>query len=149
MSTGVSLRASELLPEDAWGLLKQSKDAVLVDVRSKAEWSFVGVPDLSDLGHSVVFVEWASFPGMSTNDRFVDEVESALDGSTPTNMLFLCRSGVRSLGAAEAMAKAFEQKGQTVPCISVAEGFEGDLDSQKRRGGLNGWKVRGLPWVQS
>jgi len=149
MGAGVSPRVSELSPEDTWSLLKQSKDAVLVDVRSKAEWSFVGVPDLSDLGHSVVFVEWASFPGMSTNGRFVDEVESALDGSTPTNMLFLCRSGVRSLGAAEAMAKAFEQKGQTVPCISVAEGFEGDLDSQKRRGGLNGWKVRGLPWVQS
>lgn len=149
MSTGVGPRASELSPQEAWDLLKQSKDAVLVDVRSKAEWGFVGIPDLSDLDHSVVFVEWASFPGMSTNDRFVDEVESALGGATPSSMLFLCRSGVRSLSAADAMAKAFEQKGQTVPCISIAEGFEGDLDAHKHRGGLSGWKVRGLPWVQS
>lgn len=149
MSTDVGPRVSEALPQEAWDLLKNSASAVLVDVRSKAEWSFVGKPDLSDLGHSVVFVEWASFPGMSANDRFVDEVESHLGGTTPSCMLFLCRSGVRSLGAAEAMAQAFEKKGHAVPCISVAEGFEGDLDAHKHRGGLGGWKARGLPWVQS
>lgn len=149
MSTGVGPSVSELLPTLTWDLLKEQSDAVFIDVRSKAEWSFVGVPDLSELGHSVVFVEWASFPGMSANDRFVEEVEQELAGRTPSSMLFLCRSGVRSLGAADAMARAFEKKGLQVPCISIAEGFEGDLDTRKQRGGLNGWKVRGLPWVQS
>lgn len=149
MSTGAGSRVSEMKPSETWDLLKHHSDAVLVDVRSKAEWGFVGVPDLSTLDHSVVFVEWASFPGMSANSRFVDEVEQALGGAVPSTMLFLCRSGVRSLSAAEAMSKAFLEKGHDVPCVSVAEGFEGDLDASRKRGALNGWKVRGLPWQQS
>jgi rhodanese-related sulfurtransferase len=149
MSTGGPAHVSELKPTETWDHLKHHSDAVLVDVRSKAEWSFVGVPDLSTLGHSVVFVEWASFPGMSPNRRFVDEVEQALDGAIPSTMLFLCRSGVRSLSAADAMSEAFSKKGHDVPCISVSEGFEGDLDARSKRGALNGWKVRGLPWQQS
>ncbi len=149
MSTDVGPSISELLPTECWDLLRDDPKAVLVDVRSKAEWSFVGTPDLSEIEHSVVFAEWACFPGMSANDQFVDDVEQVLDGSVPSTMLFLCRSGVRSLGAAEAMRQAFESKGETVPCISIAEGFEGDKDEQERRGGLNGWKARGLPWKQS
>ncbi|MEM7472414.1 MAG: rhodanese-like domain-containing protein [Pseudomonadota bacterium] len=149
MSTGVSPSISELLPTECWDLLKDDPKAVLVDVRSEAEWSFVGTPDLSELGHSVIFAEWACFPGMSANDRFVEDVEQALDGSVPSAVLFLCRSGVRSLGAAEAMRKAFMSRGKAVPCISIAEGFEGDKNEQERRGGLNGWKARGLCWKQS
>jgi hypothetical protein len=30
----------------------------------------------------------------------------------------------------------------------VAEGFEGPLDANRRRGGRAGWKYAGLPWVQ-
>ncbi|WP_298360483.1 rhodanese-like domain-containing protein [uncultured Litoreibacter sp.] len=149
MSTDDGSRVLELSPAETWDLLKQNSDAVLVDVRSKPEWGFVGIPDVSTLGHETVFVEWASFPGMSANAGFADEVLDALGGTTPSAMLFLCRSGVRSIGAARAMTAAFEKQGVTVKCISVAEGFEGDLNSHKQRGGLNGWKARGLPWLQS
>lgn len=149
MSTDGGPRILALLPKQAWDLLQSEPDTVLVDVRSKPEWGFVGTPDLSSLGRSTLFVEWASFPGMSANAGFADEVLQALDGTTPSAMLFLCRSGVRSLGAAGAMTEAFEKLGQTVKCINVAEGFEGDLDPQYHRGGLNGWKARGLPWRQS
>lgn len=149
MSTDASPRVSELHPRAAWDLLKTQPDTVLVDVRSKPEWGFVGKPDLSSLGRSALFVEWASFPGMSANTRFVEEVLAELEGSCPPAMLFLCRSGVRSLGAADAMKTAFLERGQTVDCINVTEGFEGDLDGQSKRGTFNGWKVRGLPWVQS
>ena len=149
MSTDDSPRILAYSPEQAWDLLKQQADAVLVDVRSKPEWGFVGTPDLSALERSAVFVEWASFPGMSANAGFADEVLHALDGTTPSAMLFLCRSGVRSLGAAGVMTEVFQQKGTPVKCINVSEGFEGDLDPQLHRGGLNGWKARGLPWKQS
>ncbi len=149
MSTDAGPRVSELHPRAAWDLLKAQPETVLVDVRSKPEWGFVGVPDLSTLGQSALFVEWASFPGMSANTRFVEEVLAKLEGTSPPAMLFLCRSGVRSLGAADAMKTAFEEMGQAVDCINITEGFEGDLDEQKKRGTFNGWKVRGLPWVQS
>lgn len=149
MSSGQDASVSELSPTETWDLLKEHPDAVLVDVRSKPELGFVGKPDLSALDQTLICVEWASFPGMSANTGFVEEVLHALDGATPSTMLFLCRSGVRSIGAARAMTEAFSEQGKSVPCISVAEGFEGDLDARKHRGGLNGWKVRGLPWVQS
>ncbi len=149
MSTDAGPSVSELLPTETWALLKEDSDAVLVDVRSKPELGFVGKPDLSALGHTMLCVEWASYPGMSANARFVEEVLHELDGAVPSVMLFLCRSGVRSIGSARAMTKCFAEQGRTVECISVAEGFEGDLNAQKHRGDLNGWKVRGLPWVQS
>ncbi len=149
MSSGSGSGVSELLPTETWDLLKEDSDAVLVDVRSKPELGFVGMPDLSTLDHTMLCVEWASFPGMSANTTFVEEVLHELGGATPSVMLFLCRSGVRSIGAARAMTEAFTAEGKTVKCVSVAEGFEGDLDEQKHRGGLNGWKARGLPWVQS
>lgn len=149
MSTGSGPRISEVLPSEAWAHLEQNSDAVLVDVRSKPEWGFVGVPDLSTLGHSVVFAEWARFPGMSANPDFTKDVMRALDGAVPSAMLFLCRSGSRSLSAAAAIRDAFKERGLNVDCINVAEGFEGDLDSHKKRGGLNGWKARGLPWQQT
>lgn len=149
MSTEGGPRLLALLPKQSWDFLEQNPDSVLVDVRSKPEWGFVGIPDLSALGRSAIFVEWASFPGMSANAGFTDEVLHALDGTTPSAMLFLCRSGVRSLGAAGAMTEVFESKGTPIDCINVSEGFEGDLDPHKRRGSLNGWKACGLPWVQS
>lgn len=149
MSSGSGPGVSELLPTETWDLLEKNSDAVLVDVRSKPELGFVGIPDLSALDQTMLCVEWASFPGMSANTKFVEEVFHELGGATPSVMLFLCRSGVRSISAARAMTDAFREQGKSVECISVAEGFEGDLDEQKHRGGLNGWKARGLPWTQS
>lgn len=149
MSTDSGPSVSELLPSEAWDLLKQEPEAVLVDVRSKPEWGFVGIPDLSSLGRSAIFVEWASYPQMSANTGFADAVLHALDGKTPSIVLFLCRSGVRSLAAADVMLDAFAAQGKQVKCVNVSEGFEGGLDSQHHRGGLSGWKARGLPWRQS
>lgn len=149
MSAGVSTGVGEVLPRDAWDILQHTKDAVLVDVRSSAEWTFVGKPDLDQLGKGVLFVEWASFPGMTPNPSFTDDLSKALEGAAPSHLFFMCRSGVRSLNAARAMSQVFTARGEQVACINVQEGFEGDLDAQKHRGGKSGWKARGLPWKQS
>lgn len=149
MGTSEPPRISAVTPSEAWDLLRQDENAVLVDVRTKAEWTFVGVPDLSSLGQEAVFVEWAQWPGMSPNARFVEDLIEELAGRSATAMLFLCRSGVRSLAAAEAMDRVFSAKGLDVGCINVSTGFEGDLDQTKHRGGLGGWKVEGLPWRQA
>ena len=149
MSTGSRPSVAELLPNDAWAALKAEKDARLIDVRTAAEWTFVGCPDLSDLGHTLMKIEWAKYPDMSVNPTFANAVLEQLGTDNPGKLMFLCRSGVRSLYAAEAVTVKFAQIGQNVECYSVAEGFEGDKDEAGQRGARNGWKYRGLAWRQS
>ena len=134
--------AGDLSVKQAWDLLSENPKAQLVDVRTDAEFSYVGSPDLSSLGKEVLAVQWKIFPDMDINPEFVDQVSSSgVDKDAP--LLFLCRSGVRSLGAAEAMTEAGFRE-----CYNVAGGFEGDRDAEGHRGTVTGWKVDGLPWRQ-
>ncbi|MCT7658670.1 rhodanese-like domain-containing protein [Mycobacterium deserti] len=133
--------AGDITPEEAWKLLSDDPEAVLVDCRTDAEWRFVGVPDLSPLQRDVVFIEWSRSDG-THNDAFVDDLQAAgVTGQRP--VVFLCRSGNRSIGAAEAATEA-----GIGPSYNVLDGFEGNLDAQRHRGGT-GWKAVGLPWKQS
>ncbi len=128
-------------------MLNGNPKAQLVDVRTVAEWNFVGIPDLSGLARKVHFVEWQQFPSMAPNSDFVTETASALAAAgveKDTPVLFLCRSGGRSRAAAIAMARAGYSG-----AFNVAGGFEGDLDAERHRGSNNGWKASGLPWKQS
>ena len=149
MSTGEVPGIGEVLPHAAWTTLKNDSDARLIDVRTQAEWAFVGIPDLSEVGHTLISVEWATFPGMSPDPRFADTVIEALGDTPPGKLMFLCRSGVRSKKAAEAVAARYADNGKLADCYNVAEGFEGDLDENGQRGFRNGWKFRGLAWRQS
>ena len=141
--------AGDLTPQDAYQLLKDTPEALLVDVRTRAEWTFVGFADLSAENKQSLLVEWQQFPAMDVNASFVGEVEAQAaqavgsDLSKDAPLLFLCRSGVRSMSAAAAMTAAGYTR-----CFNVLEGFEGDLDEHHHRGQSGGWKARGLPWVQ-
>ncbi len=134
--------AGDLSPQQAWDILAEDPNAVLVDVRTRAEWSYVGVPDLAEIGKEAILIEWVSFPDGQRNPYFVEQLRDA--GVTDDNqVLFLCRSGQRSVGAAQTatadgVAKAF----------NISEGFEGATDSNGHRG-VVGWKAQGLPWRQS
>jgi len=133
--------AGDLSVQDAWALLKSDPQARLVDVRTNAEWNFVGIPDLSELGREAALVQWQVFPTMQVNPGFVAEAEGA---NKAAPVLFLCRSGARSRAAAIAMTRAGYAK-----AYNVAGGFEGDLDGERHRGAKNGWKAAGLPWKQT
>lgn len=146
---GASAPVGELSPTETWELLETEPDAVLIDVRTQAEWGFVGVPDLRDLGKSTVFVEWSRFPDMSLNPHFVAQVMADPGAMRASHLLFICRSGARSMRAAMAVADHLSQTAEPVPCVNVAEGFEGDLDPAGHRGTTNGWRARGLAWRQS
>ena len=139
----------EVGPKETWDGFLNDKDAVLVDVRTHAEWSFVGLPDLSELGKELLLNQWAILPGMQQNPSFMDELDKQLDGAAPSKIYFLCRSGVRSLSAAHLVSEAFAARGQSVDCVNIIGGFEGDLDQDRQRGNMNGWKNDGLPWRQS
>jgi rhodanese-related sulfurtransferase len=134
--------AGDITPEATWKLLSDNPDAVLVDCRTEAEWRWVGVADLSSLSRDVVYVEWNRSNGQH-NDNFVaDLIASGVEpGERP--VAFLCRSGNRSIGAAEAATAA-----GIGPSYNILDGFEGNLDEHRHRGGA-GWRALGLPWRQS
>lgn len=132
----------EITAAEAWTFLEEDPDTVLIDVRSVAEWVYVGLPDLSGLGRSVVCVQWRAWPNMDVNRDFVAHLQD--EGVTrDLPLLLLCRSGVRSREAAIALTEA-----GFGPCYNISDGFEGDMDDARQRGKKNGWKVAGLPWVQ-
>lgn len=136
--------AGDVSAEEAWRVLAANPDAILIDVRTRAEWSYVGLPDLSAIGKEPMLAEWQVFPSMAVNEAFAGDVAASLgDGRKAVPVLFLCRSGARSRAAAVAMtARGF------MHCYNVSGGFEGDLDEDRHRGHRNGWKASGLPWAQ-
>lgn len=143
---GGEVHIDSLPVEESWTRLSQDQGSVLVDVRTTAEWAFVGLPDLSSIGKRPVLVEWLDFPGNNLNQAFVTQLTDALTNigaNKDTELFFLCRSGGRSLSAARAMAAAGFSR-----CRNVADGFEGPLDPNRHRGSHSGWKAKGLPWVQ-
>ena len=130
--------AGGVSPQLAWRLF-DSGQAVLVDVRSAEERKFVGhVP-------GSVHVPWATGTALTRNPRFVRELEAKLapQGGKEAVALLLCRSGKRSVLAAEAAAAAGFRH-----VFNVLEGFEGEIDAQQHRGGGDGWRFHNLPWVQ-
>lgn len=134
--------AGNLTVEEAWSLLGRGPDAVLVDIRTQAEWSYVGVPDLSAIDREAVLAQWLLAPSMSENQNFFNEL--AAQGVTPGKAaIIMCRTVNRSPKAARAMtAKGFPH------CYFLLDGFEGSLDEEKHRGVRDGWKAAGLPWIQ-
>ena len=135
--------AGDISAENAWSILQDEPDAALIDVRTDAEWSFVGVPDLSEYKKQPLLVSWQRIPDMAVNTEFVETLRRA--GLSPdAAKLFICRSGARSRSAAIAMAAAGYSR-----CYNVAEGFEGDKDDRQHRSTTGGWKAAGFPWIQS
>jgi rhodanese-related sulfurtransferase len=134
--------AGSVEPRDVWGILGMDPAAVLVDVRTNAEWAYVGQPDLGSVGKKAVLLAWQLFPEMKLNAGFAGELAAAVPGKE-TPLYFLCRSGVRSLAAAKAMTALGYAR-----CYNITGGFEGDPDPERHRGRINGWKAQGLPWIQ-
>ena len=125
--------AGDVPAELAWQWL-QAGEAVLVDVRTDAEREWVGkVP-------GAVAVPWKQWPGMAANQNFDAELRAAVPEGK--KVVLLCRSGVRSVAAAQRAA------GLGIEAYNILEGFEGDVDANGQRGQLGGWRKRGLPWHQ-
>ena len=126
--------AGALSPAEAHRLMQAG--AKLVDVRTKPELLYVGsIP-------GSVAIEWQTYPGSRPNPEFIGELAAAVGKEQP--VMFICRSGARSHGAAEAATQAGWRE-----CYNVLEGFEGDKDDAQHRNSVGGWRKAGLPWVQS
>jgi len=133
--------------ETTWQSLVSRPKSQLIDVRTRAEWTYVGLPDLGSIGKRPVLVEWQTFPDQAVDPRFIERLAGelkALGVEKDDELFFICRSGGRSLAAAKAMAELGYRA-----CHNVAGGFEGPLDDDRHRGSVLGWKAAGLPWLQS
>ena len=129
-----------------WQALESHVRSQLIDVRTRAEWTYVGIPDLGSLSKRAVLVEWQTFPDQTIDPRFVERLArelSALGVKLDDDLFFICRSGGRSLAAAKEMAAMGYRA-----CHNVTGGFEGPLDDERHRGIAGGWKAAGLPWQQ-
>jgi rhodanese-related sulfurtransferase len=134
----------DIRPDEAFALLRQDPNAVLLDVRTTIEYQYVGHP------MGAIHVPWMEAPEWRILPDFAERVAKALEGRygvrplSETAILALCRSGKRSRAAAEELAHHGFKR-----LYNVAEGFEGDLDAERHRSTVNGWRQRGLPWEQS
>ena len=126
--------AGAVTPAEAHKMMQAG--AKLVDVRTKPELLYVGkVP-------GTLAIEWQTYPGGRENPEFLAELATAVPKDTP--VMLLCRSGVRSIAAAEAATRAGWKE-----AYNILEGFEGDKDADQHRGNVSGWRKAGLPWTQS
>ena len=125
----------ELTPQEASDLLRLAPGAKIVDVRTRAEWDWVGRVA------GAVEIEWNQYPGGTRNPNFVAELKRQVDPEAL--VMFLCRSGARSVAAATAATEAGYND-----CYNILEGFEGDKDASGHRNTVGGWRHAGLPWVQ-
>ena len=135
--------AGNISPQEAWDVLKTDTKALLIDVRTAAEWSYVGIADLSSISKETILIEWQSFPQMLVNQNFVDQVRKVC-ANNETTIISLCRSGQRSISTSRALTAAGYNN-----CLNLLEGFEGDINDKKHRGQIGGWKFSGLPWKQA
>ncbi len=128
--------AGALLPNEAFRVLREMNGAQLVDVRTRAEFDWVGrIP-------GAIEIEFSLYPGGVRNPEFLAQLESSVDKNAP--VLFLCRSGGRSHHAAMLATQAGYRE-----CYNVLEGFEGDRGPDGHRNTVGGWRAAGLPWTQS
>jgi rhodanese-related sulfurtransferase len=139
--------AGDVSCDAAWADLQRSPKAALVDVRTAAEWAYVGVPSLSPIGKTTILIEWDRFPSGELVPDFIGRLRSALDKAGVAKdapIYFICRSGNRSRQAAIAATAAGYRH-----CFNIEHGFEGRLGPERHRGTPGSWKASGLPWVQS
>jgi rhodanese-related sulfurtransferase len=139
--------AGDVPPAECSNVIGREASAQLIDVRTTAEWAYVGSPDIRSAGKEAIRLEWQVFPAMNVDPDFAAKLAGKLDAAgTPKDapLYFLCRSGVRSKAAAIAMTTAGYSR-----CYNVAGGFEGPPDGDGHRGRTSGWKAEGLAWTQS
>lgn len=125
--------AGAVTPQEAYDIWKLAPGTQLVDVRTRAEWDWVGrIPGARE-------IEWVTYPGNQPNQHFLAQLKQQVDPEAL--VMFICRSGARSHNVACVASQAGYNE-----CYNVLEGFEGDKDASEQRGKIGGWRHAGLPW---
>ena len=142
-STNVKISNIENISSfECFNKLSKIYNSYLIDVRTKPEWEFIGIPDLSSLNKKTIFISWHMYPKMKINSFFKNQI---IESNIKKNdeLFLICRSGGRSLHAAKYLISCGYNH-----CYNVSDGFEGDKNNQNHRSAINGWKYNNLPWKQ-
>ena len=138
----IDSNAQNITSVECFDKLSEIFNSYLIDVRTKPEWEFIGIPDLSSLNKKTIFISWHVYPEMKINSLFENQVfESNIEKND--KLFLICRSGKRSFHAAKFLT-ACDYK----HCFNVTDGFEGDKNTLSQRSTINGWKYNNFPWKQ-
>lgn len=130
-------------PQEAFRMLKEHPNAILVDVRSSMEFLFVGHPK------GAIHIAWIDEPDWDINPNFDTEIRQLILGGVCGEqeahpaIILICRSGKRSLEAGRLLIESGLDN-----VYNIDEGFEGELDENHQRSTIGGWRYHGLPWEQ-
>ena len=136
------LKVQNITSVECYNKLSEISNSYLIDVRTKPEWELIGVPDLSSLNKTTIFIAWNEYPEMNVNNKFIDQV-AEVNIEKNDNIFLLCRSGRRSFYAAMYLVTCGYKHS-----FNVSDGFEGDKNELNQRSTINGWKYNDLPWQQ-
>ncbi len=143
------MSVTQISAKDAFNILKNEQNSILVDVRTFEEFKFVGIVDSAEFSDRMALIPWQNFPTMELNPEFANKLEDDLrkifgNAIEEIKIIFLCRTGGRSNAAANhALNLGYKN------CYNLISGFEGDLNQHSQRGKINGWKAENLPWRQN
>ena len=132
--------------KDAFDLLKEDENAVLIDVRTNKEHLAVGIPDLKEIGKETHLIEWKNSIFPVYRKRFIDDINENLGLCNEGKYIFICRSGIRSNFAALTVEESFKSGNYNGMCFNIEDGFEGHEQPSVYPQNPTGWKNLGLPW---
>ena len=132
--------------KEAFDLLKEDENAVLIDVRTNKEHLLVGIPDLREIGKDTFKIEWRNSILPGSGKRFLNDFNKNLSHHGKGKYLFICRSGIRSKFAALTVEESFKSGNYNGMCFNIEDGFEGFEQSSGYPQNPTGWKNLGLPW---
>ena len=132
--------------KEAFHILREYKNSVLIDVRTKEEHLEVGVHNLQEVGKTIYKIEWKTSILPGSEQRFLNNFYKNFDLCDKGKYLFICRSGIRSNFAALTVEESFNSGNYNGKCFNIKDGFEGNEQSSGYSRMPNGWKNLGLPW---
>ena len=136
----------DITSSEAFLMLKKDSDSNLVDVRTEKEIFSVGFPDLDSIGKTVSFIEWNQSFFSNSGKSFLDKFREKFGIDTKGNVLFICKSGIRSNFAALTVEESLKNVNDNIRFFNVIDGFEGNSYTSGLDGVKNGWKCLGMPW---
>eukprot|EP01080_Neovahlkampfia_damariscottae_P011299 gene11299-4110_t len=144
----LSQEVPDITPQDTLKILMADKNSFLIDIRTDAEWMWVGKPEIptTPWKSEPIFVQFLYHPNRNLNPNFFEEVLSKLKKSPrfkpDSKLFFLCCCASRSVKA----SKMFKEKGYNA--YNILYGFDGPANQDRQRGKVDGWRFRNLPWYQ-
>ena len=85
------LKVQNITSVECYNKLSEISNSYLIDVRTKPEWKFIGIPSLSSISKKTIFISWHIYPEMKINSLFKNLV-TELHFEKNDKFFLICRS---------------------------------------------------------